>query len=621
MKKNDNIFSRHTCKHCSLLFAFCAMFALCTTSDGAVVSRGQRPTTTARMPTMSAMINTTASNTSVSTPETESSDVESETEIVIEPEPEIIIEDKTSQFDEFMADSTPTTDTSSESLAAQIRAQRAALDAADAASAAANQMATARASGQNACDANLRECMKQKCGNDYSKCAGDTDTMWGTKMDACRRDLPCSGHEYALFSAQIKADRDMNARIASYNSIVDCGNRYNNCIVTECGQKFTKCLGKRAGDAAISKCEKIAKTCTQQDSGLASRTLNVFGTLRVDAEKQVAADEKRLYELRDKMRDTCGRLGAMFDDRTLDCVYTVNFFAGEDNTLYASKKAYAGSTFSCDQNWFGVDITTFKENAFRLTRTQTSATSALMGSGIGMATGAITSGAIDRAIDRHKAEKALKDAESEHEELYGPVTGDDDTDDENDTKPGAAERRCKRANGTWENNTCTGAVCGKNKEWDSTKNKCVKSKDSGEDTDNDSSERPDNETAKKNCEAVGGTWDKICKDPKCGDNALWDDWTGKCKEYAAGEKPATFTEQETACKIFGTWTGTTCMCNNMGKWNASKKCANATHKPKNSKTGNVNLSLLAQQTPAQPAHNLIWGHATWATDKKKNQQP
>ena len=524
MKKNDNIFSRHTCKHCSLLFAFCALFALCTTSDGAVVSRGQRPTTTARMPTMSAMVNTTASNTSASTPKTESSDVESKTEVVIEPEPEIIIEDKTSQFDEFMADSATTTDTSSESLAAQIRAQRAALDAADAASAAANQMATARASGQNACDANLRECMKQKCGNDYSKCAGDTDTMWGTKMDACRRDLPCSGHEYALFSAQIKADRDMNARIASYNSIVDCGNRYNNCIVTECGQKFTKCLGKRAGDAAISKCEKIAKTCTQQDSGLASRTQNVFGTLRVDAEKQVAADEKRLYELRDKMRDTCSRLGAMFDERTLDCVYTVNFFAGEDNTPYASKKAYAGSTFSCDQNWFGVDITTFKENAMRLTRTQKSATSALMGSGIGMATGAITSGAIDRAIDRHKADKALKDAESEHEELYGDdASNADDTDDENDTKPGAAER-------------------------------------------------PDNETAKKNCKKANGTWaDGICKDPKCGDNARWDNWTGKCKEYAAGEKPLSIAEQKTACNAVGIWTEATCICNNMGKWNAYKK--------------------------------------------------
>ena len=48
---------------------------------------------------MSAMVNTTASNTSATTPETESSDVESKTEVVIEPEPEIIIEDKTSQFD------------------------------------------------------------------------------------------------------------------------------------------------------------------------------------------------------------------------------------------------------------------------------------------------------------------------------------------------------------------------------------------------------------------------------------------------------------------------------------------------------------------------------------------
>ena len=51
-----------------------------------------------------------------------------------------------------------------------------------------------------------------------------------------------------------------------------------------------------------------------------------------------------------------------------------------------------------------------------------------------------------------------------------------------------------------------------------------------------------------------------------------------------------------------------------------KKCANATHKPKNSKTGYVKLSLLAQQTPAQPAHNLIRGHATRSNDKKKNQQ-
>ena len=599
--KTKNCFLNKTIrKHCSLLIAFCTLIIF--SADAAVVSRNQRPSTSARMPTMTARIQDDAA--AEFEPEIESVTIESDTVVSYEPEPEpepeSIIEDKTSQFDEFMAENASSaTDASRSSLADKIRSQRAALDAADAASAASSQMAAARASGQNACDQNLRACMKQKCGNDYSKCAGDTDTMWGTKMDACRRDLPCTGSEYAMFATEIKADRDMNARIASYNAIVDCGNRYNDCIITECGQKFTKCLGKKAGDTAISKCAKIAKSCTEQDSGLASRTMNVFGTLRVDAEKQVASDEKRLYELRDLMRDTCGRLGAMFDERTLDCVYTVNFYAGEDNTLYASKKAYAGSTFDCNQNWFGVDITTFKENAFRLTREQTSATSALMGSGIGMATGAITSGAIDRAIDRHKAERAVKKAEKEHEEMYGDGDDkkkdkkdkgkDDSNEDDDDNKPGAAEKRCTKANGTWANGTCTGAQCGDNKEWSDEKNKCVKIKEDkgnakgtdkeGEkksDGDNSVPERPDDKTAQKNCKKAKGDWaDGICKNPKCGDDARWDDWTQTCKKYAAGEKPATYTDPETACRIQGgTWTGKTCLCKGFeNKWNGvTYKC-------------------------------------------------
>ena len=84
----------------------------------------------------------------------------------------------------------------------------------------------------------------------------------------------------------------------------------------------------------------------------------------------------------------------MFDERSLDCVYTVNFYAGNDSTLYASKKAYAGGTFECTPNWFGVDVTTFKENAYRLTREQTSASSAMLGSGVGVAVGAVTSGVV-----------------------------------------------------------------------------------------------------------------------------------------------------------------------------------------------------------------------------------
>lgn len=322
------------------------------------------------------------------------------------------IEDKTSQFDDIFSETT-TGDTGDNTLAEQIRAQRAALDAADAT----NTATKAISGGANACDSGLRACMKKKCGDDFSKCAGDGDTIWGDKMESCKRDLPCTGHEFQLLSAEIKGDRDINAQLSLYNSIVDCGNKYNDCIITECGTTFTKCLGKSAGDKAISACAKIAKSCTEQDSGLAARAMEAFGALRENAEIMVKRDEERLYELRDKMGETCQRLGAMFDERTLDCVYTVNFYGGEDSTLYASKKRYAGSTFDCTPNWFGIDVTTFMENAMRLTREQTAASSAMLGSGLGMAAGAVTSGAIDRAVDRGKAEKSLKKEEKKLKKL------------------------------------------------------------------------------------------------------------------------------------------------------------------------------------------------------------
>lgn len=392
-----------------------------------VVSRTQRRNNASRMPTT-----TTTTTTTQATADTPIAKDEPIAQVTID-EPDEIIENKSSMFDDVLSEvSSLNTDGADNALSEQIRAQRAALDASSAATAV--KESAKASSGKNACDGALRACMQAKCGSDFSKCAGDTDTTWGNKMDLCRRDTTCTGEEYRLFTTEIKADRDMNAEIASYNKIIECGNQYNNCIITECGTTFGKCLGKKSGDAAISKCDKVAKNCREQDSGLATRMMNVFGALRGDAEKSVQADEKRLYSIRDAMSSACKRLGAMFDERTLDCVYTVNFYAGQDNTLYASKKAYAGSTFNCDQNWFGVDTTTFMENAFRLTRSQTAASSAMLGSGVGMGVGAITSGAIDRAIDRHKADKAADKAEKEHNENYNEDS----------------EEYCKKHNGKWD---------------------------------------------------------------------------------------------------------------------------------------------------------------------------
>nr|MBQ0091434.1 hypothetical protein [Candidatus Enterousia merdequi] len=76
-------------------------------------------------------------------------------------------------------------------------------------------------------------------------------------------------------------------------------------------------------------------------------------------------------------------------------------------------KRYAGDTFVCMQEWFGVNVTTFKENAYRETRAQTAASSAMLGSGLGTALGTITSGAMGRALDTQKAKKEMDAAKAD----------------------------------------------------------------------------------------------------------------------------------------------------------------------------------------------------------------
>lgn len=424
LNKNFNSFI-----HSAAVSALCAF--VCASASAAVVQRGTAsraaPARTsnaaaikAAQTTATASATTASAATNVAEPApavavTQPAVVEKPV-VVTTPEPDpVIIENKANQFDaSLQSASTTNTAANDNNLAEMIRRQRAALDAADATATAAAATAKSIASGKNACDDGLRACMQSKCGTDFTKCSGDDDTTFGMKLDTCRRDTTCTGHEYQLFTTEIRDDRDMNARLASYNRVLDCGNRYNDCILTECGDTYSKCLGKTAGDAAISKCATIAKNCTESDSGLAARTMEVFGTLRQDAEVQVKKDEQRLYDIRDKMADVCHRLGAAFDERSFTCVYTVNFWAGTSDTPYASKKAYAGATFDCTQNWFGIDVTTFKENAYRATREQKSATSGLMGAGVGVAAGAITSGAIGRAIDTKKAENAVKKAEKQN---------------------------------------------------------------------------------------------------------------------------------------------------------------------------------------------------------------
>ena len=270
---------------------------------------------------------------------------------------------KSSQFDEVISASSTSASGEDADRAERIRKQRDAFAANEATSASKEKTS----SGANVCDAGLRKCMADDkvCGKDFTKCATDGDTVFGDKLNKCRRDLKCTGEEFKLFTAEIKADRDMNVRLSSYNAVLNCGNEYNNCIINECGPMFDKCLGKAAADKATSNCKPIATRCKEQDSGLASRFGSVVGKLREKAEVDIKQDEERMYALSDLMRKTCKNMGAEFDERSFDCVYSIKFFAGSNQkTPMASRKAYAGDTFTCRQEWFGVDVTTFKENAY-----------------------------------------------------------------------------------------------------------------------------------------------------------------------------------------------------------------------------------------------------------------
>ncbi|MCL1902282.1 MAG: OmpA family protein, partial [Alphaproteobacteria bacterium] len=374
------------------------------TANATTAAPAARPTIASRVPTIRAV--------NVAVP------VEEEVAVEEEPIVEAVVEtiytapmasgnDRSNEFASMFEVANASTSTET-SMAAAIRAQRAAIDAADIAAEARGATATLVGANANACDGALRKCMSERCGNDFQKCAGDGDTEFGAKLNTCNRNSGCSGREFSLFATEIKADRDANAVLSQFTEVINCGVEYNRCMLDRCGGGgYPRCLSKSGGDAAIAVCQNIATNCRAADSGLAARMMEVFGNLRVETERSIASWERQLYALRDQLSAICVANGGMFDTQSFDCVYTAEMTAQGWDHPVASKKLFAGQAFMCTPDWFGVDITTFKENAARLTRSQAGASSAMLGAGLGVAAGALSSGAISRAIDRHKAEKEL----------------------------------------------------------------------------------------------------------------------------------------------------------------------------------------------------------------------
>ena len=318
----------------------------------------------------------------------------------------------TTDFSEMFSGQPGAIERGNSALAEQIRAQRALIDS-DASSSQAKETAAALSAGTgNACDRDLRKCMQDRCGNDFSKCAGDGDTVWGDRIESCGRTTKCSGRELSVFAAEIKADRDASALLAGYNEIMTCGARFNQCMLDRCGGAgFRKCLSRSGEDAAINACRARAEECRTADSGLQPRARELLAALRVQAESDAVKWEQQLYAMRDEMRGECRMIGGIFDDRSLQCMFTVEMFAKDIEGPAASRVLASGLSYMCTPEWFGVDIMTYMENAARYEREQQGAINAFMGAGLGTAAGMVASGAISRAMNTQKAQNAVKAAE------------------------------------------------------------------------------------------------------------------------------------------------------------------------------------------------------------------
>ena len=410
------------------------------TNAADVVSR-QTSATATKSSSRSRPATTSVRASTTAVPEPVIAEVASEeqvaTEEVVEEEPAIDSE-KVSKFSAAL--NGQSTDLGGSNLKDLIKAQRTADESSTTVSSGTSKIKATAASNHNSCDEGLRTCMKEKCGDNFKNCALNTDLSWGEKIESCRISSKCTGEEYAAFAPEIKADRDSYQILGSFVEVQSCGSEYNECLVSGCGTQLHGCLKKTAGDKVISDCSKIAEKCRTADSGLAARAMDVLGTMRQDTEKQVVTDEKELYALRDKMAAQCKSLGAMYDDRSMSCVFSAEFWIAGNSNPFASRKVYAGKTFDCTQEWFGVDVTTYKEDAARLTREQTAATSALLGAGVGTLAGKVTNSVMSGG--------------------FGKTDQQDNADKAND----AYKQECEIEGGTMKNVKCDVSSIGKNAE-------------------------------------------------------------------------------------------------------------------------------------------------------------
>lgn len=267
------------------------------------------------------------------------------------------------------------------------------------------------AAAKSKCETELTKCVIEDCGADMQKCSNDADALWSARFQRCRTKVDCTGAELSVYGDIIKEDIRVDAKIALAQKVVEGNNAYSRCLQQQCGADSTSLIEGRVGfngcmtqvkiNNAINACKGVYEKYREYDSGLQQRFTGVMGLLRSEKEKNIAVLQKELDTIMPQMRTLCTQTGAMFDERSAECVFTAMLSVEDPNNgrryTAGNKKIMPGSEYQCSDRWFGVDVTQYLINSAHLTATQRAASSAFMGAGVGVGLSALTRGLSDKA--------------------------------------------------------------------------------------------------------------------------------------------------------------------------------------------------------------------------------
>lgn len=236
------------------------------------------------------------------------------------------------------------------------------------------------------CDETWRQCLQGSdvCGTNYILCTTLSPIEFSNRISVCPKKIG----DCTVSNATVKEvinNKDDYMKVSKADSILECGETMSNCIMDICGKGFTKCA--KSISVAKTNCGYIADECSRVDPALWVRTATALNFAKGQMNAEITKIENRMAEIESELRAECSKNNFAFDSSKMQCIGVVDFNAM--GMVLQSKRMSAGSVGNCSDEFFGLDITTYRQNAANETIKQKTVSNTISGAMLGMGVGSL----------------------------------------------------------------------------------------------------------------------------------------------------------------------------------------------------------------------------------------